>query len=109
MHVTGERTLFTTATTDASGATHVTLHGTPGRLSGVGLTTGDTYHVIGHEDLSINTTGSESASTFTGRSAQRWVLPGGGNDFTVRSVFHITTDPNGDLHFVPRETTVECS
>ena len=106
VHVTGERLRISTVVIDESGGGHVTLHVIPsGNLTGVGLTTGDTYRVLGREAVSVE---ASSASTFTGTSMSRWILPGSGNDFTVRDIFHTTVDARGALRSVHVGTTVEC-
>ena len=106
VHVAGERLRISTVVIDESGGGHVTLHVIPsGNLTGVGLTTGDTYRVLGREVVSSEAT---SASTFTATSMSRWILPGSGNNFTVRDIFHMTFDARGAFRSFHGDTTVEC-
>lgn len=95
---------------------HTTVNGNNGRLyqhfqpqgvSGVGETTGDTYHAVGITQLSVNfKAGSDFVTTFVNNF--RLIGQGPGNNFQVHENFHITVNANGDITAFHDNATFDC-
>jgi hypothetical protein len=105
VHFIGEKYYFSTVAFDETGDAHVTFHARMQGVTGVGLSSGDTYRVVGLSTVVINTT---SAYTFEAQSMSRFVGPGPDNDFVVRDLFHFTLDPDGVLRAQALAYEVTC-
>lgn len=78
---------------------HTTIrsHVQPQGITGVGLTTGDTYHINGgRRDISTSQTDG-GGSTLMLHSITRLVGPGPGNNLLLHNIFHMTFNNNGEL------------
>ena len=88
----GEAHFMFHVTVDASGGVHGTSQSNLQGVSGVGLTSGDVYRLIGQDGDTSNFTGAEE---ITGVQNTRFVGPGPDNNFTVQFVEHQTCNSNG--------------
>ena len=92
-------------TESAGGGIHAGSHFQPQGISGVGETTGDTYHATGVTQDEFNATvGVEE--TFINNF--RIIGQGPGNNFLVQEVFHITFNANGSITAFVDKFTVDC-
>jgi hypothetical protein len=103
--VTGTLHVLEHVTIDARGGLHVKIHFQPQGATGVGLTTGDTYHATGVTQEHFNATGVFN-DTFINNF--RMIGPGPNNNLLVHQTIHITITPNGDVTSDVVNTSVEC-
>jgi hypothetical protein len=106
-----------------SGTLHVLIHQTisdaghlqfkfhfqPQGVSGVGLTTGDTYRATGVTQQTQTVDLTDGApQEFTYINNFRIIGPGRDNNYLVHQTFHITVNANGELTSVVDNFSVEC-
>ena len=103
--VTGTLHVLSHVTIDAKGGIHVKQHFQPQGATGVGLTTGDTYHATGVTQEHFNATGG---FTDTFINTFRIIGQGPGNNLLVHQTIHVTVTPNGDVTSEVVNTSVEC-
>ena len=89
------------------GNVHVKTHFQPQGASGVGLTTGDTYHATGVTQEEFNSNGP---LPFTDTYINNFRIIGQGpdNNLLVHQTIHITINANGELTADVVNTSVEC-
>ena len=92
-------------TDPARGGIHAASHFQPQGISGVGETTGDTYHATGVTQDEFNATVAVE-ETFVNNF--RIIGQGSGNNFLVHSVFHITFNANGPITAFVDTLSVDC-
>jgi len=92
-------------TLDGTGGYHAKSHFNPQGISGVGLTTGDTYQGTGVTQEQVNIKPAFE-TTFINNS--RIIGQGPGNNYLVHETFHITVTPNGDITAFVDNVSVEC-
>lgn len=88
---------------------HVTtsIHQSFVRLTGVGLTTGDTYRSVGAWGTNFTSQSDGDTSVVTGASNILVVGRGPDNDLVFRQVFHLTV-ANGEITSSHNNFTVDC-
>jgi hypothetical protein len=92
-------------TESAGGGIHAASHFQPQGVSGIGETTGDTYHATGVTQDQFNATvGVEE--TFVNNF--RIIGQGPGNNYLVQEVFHITFNANGSITASFDKFSVDC-
>jgi hypothetical protein len=86
----------------------IKIHFQPQGASGVGLTTGDTYHATGvtqeHDSVPI----TNGAFEFTFVNNFKIIGPGPDNNLLVHQNVHVTIDANGNVTTIVDNTSVEC-
>jgi hypothetical protein len=92
-------------TSDGSGGLHVEAIINPQGLSGIGLTTGDTYRGNGTTTSHFTLT-SAINQTYVNKLVM--IGPGPGNNFLVRETFHFTLNANGEFSVFFDKFSVEC-
>ena len=106
IHLTGTALFVDTSTTDASGGTHLTFHVSYQGVSGVGLTTGTAYRVVGASDGTINL---NQAEKFTSVAPFGQIIGAGpGSDFLIRTEVHSTITASGVLAVSFTRVQFEC-
>jgi hypothetical protein len=106
IHLTGTALFVDTSTTDASGGTHLTFHVSYQGVSGVGLTTGTTYRIVGASDGTINL---DQAEKFTSVAPFGQIIGRGpGNDFLIRTEIHSTISGSGFVAVSFARVRFEC-
>jgi hypothetical protein len=103
--VTGTLHVLSHVTIDAQGGLHVKQHFQPQGATGVGLTTGDTYHATGVTQEEFNFTGGFT-DTFINNF--RWIGQGPDNNLLVHQTIHVTITPTGEVTSEVDNTSVEC-
>lgn len=107
VHVTGEVHLVSHVTVNDN---HVTIrrHNQAQGISGVGLTTGDLYHLIGKTDstATFQLDGEQNESTYINRV--RLIGQGPGNNFVLQEHDHATINNNGEITSNHTSFSVEC-
>lgn len=103
--LTGTLHVLTHVTIDDQGGLHVKQHFQPQGLSGVGLTTGDTYRGTGVTQTEFNAT---AATEQTSINNFRIIGQGRDNNFLVHSTFHVTVNANGEVTTVVDNFSTEC-
>lgn len=103
--LTGTLHVLTHVTIDDQGGLHVKQHFQPQGLSGVGLTTGDTYRGTGVTQTEFNAT---AATEQTSINNFRIIGQGPDNNFLVHSTFHVTVNANGEVTTVVDNFSTEC-
>lgn len=93
-------------TEDESGGFGFTIHNQPQGISGVGLTSGDSYQGTGVTRETFHVSGIQFSDTFVNNF--RIIGQGSGNNFLVHNNFHITINANGDLTAFMDNFSVEC-
>jgi hypothetical protein len=92
-------------TLDGSGGFHAKTHFQPQGVTGVGLTTGDTYQGTGVNQNQFNgTVGDESTSV----ENFRIIGHGPGNNFLVHETLHTTVNAHGVVTAFVSNVSVEC-
>jgi hypothetical protein len=96
-------------TFDGSGGLTVKSLDNPQGISGVGETTGTTYHGTGQTQQTFHASGVTSSYSFTYVNIFHIVGTQPGNDFFVREVSHVTVNANGTLTGYVDQFSVTCS
>lgn len=105
VELTGTLHVLTHVTIDDQGGLHVKQHSQPQGISGVGLTTGDTYRGTGVTQTEFNAT---AATEQTSINNFRIIGQGPDNNFLVHSTFHVTVNANGEVTTVVDNFSTEC-
>jgi hypothetical protein len=92
-------------TADNKGGFHVKMHFQPQGLSGVGLSTGDSYQATGVTQDHLNL---KAGVTYTYVNNFRMIGQGPGNNFLVHDTYHVTVNANGELTVEHINSSVEC-
>lgn len=89
---------------------HTTIrsHVQPQGVSGVGLTTGDTYHANGGLRQISTSQSDGGGSTLTLLSITRFVGPGPGNNLLIHNLLHMTFNNDGELTSSQSSFSFEC-
>ena len=106
VHLTGEFHTVFAVTTDGSGAFHVVFTGNSQNLSGVGLTTGDSYR--GVDQFAQTVLNVAPPVILTETTTFNLIGQGPGNNLTTHFVFHLTIDANGTARSEVVESSVDC-
>ena len=96
----------THVTETGNGTVHIKLHENLQDVSGTGLTTGDTYRGAGSFNGEV-TLGPGQVRTIENQFLL--IGPGPDNNFTVRSLRHLTVNANGEVTVQTVVTSMECS
>ena len=105
--VSGTLHVLTHQTIDTQGGVHAKTHFQPQGATGVGLTTGDTYHATGVTQEHFNFNAS-AGFTDTFINNFRIIGEGPDNNLLVHQTIHVTITPNGDVTSEVLNTSVEC-
>jgi hypothetical protein len=105
VELSGTLHVLSHVTIDAQGGLHVKQHAQPQGISGIGLTTGDSYRGTGVTQSEFNATAAEE-QTFINNF--RIIGQGPDNNFLVHSTFHVTVNANGEVTTVVDNFSVEC-
>ena len=98
--------------------THVSINGNqanikeqfqPQGATGVGLTTGDTYHAVGGTKFHDTIPLTSGAQTFTLVNNFRLMGPGTDNNLQVHQNVHVTVNANGEITTEIDNTSAECN
>ena len=105
VELSGELHVLFHVTLDAAGGAHIKIHFQPQGVSGVGLTTGDTYRGTGvtQNEESIN-----GADEFTFVNNFRVIGQGSGNNLLVHQLVHVTINDNGTLTALVVNNNIDC-
>ncbi|HVG07523.1 MAG TPA: hypothetical protein VNM67_07440 [Thermoanaerobaculia bacterium] len=95
---------FTINGNNVSGLSHFQPQG----ISGVGLTTGDTYHATGVTTDHFKGSFNNGQFNETYVNNFRIIGQGPGNNFLVHENFHFTINANGELTAVHDNFSIEC-
>jgi len=95
VHIFGTLDIHIQTNTDGKGNTHVMFHLTP-HLTGLGLTTGDTYVASGptNTDDYIDANGSRVSS---GINIINLISLGSGGNLQIREYYHLTITKQGEV------------
>jgi hypothetical protein len=77
-------------------------------IHGEGLINGTSYTGSEADNSSVNGPASNGAFTITETNSFKMVTSGGGNNFTVKALFHVTVNANGDLTVLVDNFSAEC-
>lgn len=97
-------TSFTINGNNVSGKSHFQPQG----ISGVGQTTGDTYHATGVTQDNFKGSFNNGQFNETFINNFRIIGQGPGNNFTVHENFHLTINANGELTSFHDNFNVDC-
>ena len=103
--INGEIHVVFHVTEDASGGFHVHTLFHPQGLTGVGATSGATYHAVGETKTSFNTNG---ATTYTFVNNFKMIGEGQAPNYLVHNTVHVTINANGEPSAFVDNTSVEC-
>ena len=106
VHLTGAAHTVFAVTQDANGGLHIATHVNTVGLSGVGLTTGNTYHASHADSFVSNSVGAKNEFTFFNNFLM--TAPGAGNNVRVHEVVHVTVNANGEITAETDDLTVDC-
>jgi hypothetical protein len=95
-------------TFDGSGGLTLKVLDNPQGISGVGETTGATYHATGQTQQTFHASGVNSSFSSTYVNVFHIVGTGPGNDFFVREVSHVTVNANGTVTGYVDRFSVTC-
>ena len=106
---TGELHDLLHVTEDSHGGFHVSSTVNPQGLTGTGLTSGETYHGTGATRFDEHyRPGATIPSSNTHIDNTLLIGPGPGNNLYLRSRFHVTVSPNGELTVLRDIESVIC-
>ena len=107
-NLTGDLHSLFHVTQDAHGGLTVVSHNQPQGISGVGLTSGDSYQGTGvtRETYRVNLSGLPFTDTFVNNF--RMIGQGTGNNYLVHQTFHFTINANGEVTGWADNFRVEC-
>ena len=103
--LSGDLHVLLHATTNDTGGTSIKTHFQPQGISGVGLTTGDTYRGTGVTQQHESNTGADE---FTFVNNVNLLAPGPGNNLLVHQPIHVTISANGELTSLVANNNVDC-
>jgi hypothetical protein len=105
IHLTGTILSTFTFTPNGSGGFLVAFDANPQGVTGVGLTSGATYHGTG---VTRETTTVNGASTDTFVNSFKLIGTGQTPNFLETDIFHVTIDANGNVTSVVAFSTIKC-
>jgi hypothetical protein len=106
VELTGEMHMVIHATSNDNHGTS-NIHSSFVRLTGVGLTTGDTYRGVGASGTSFTFQSDGDTSALTSTSNTLFVGPGPDNNLVLRQVFHFTI-VDGEMTSFQNNATFDC-
>ncbi len=106
VHLGGTAHMIFAVTHDANGGLHIATHVNTAGLSGIGLTTGNTYHASQADSFVSNSAGSGNEFTFINNFLM--TAPGVGNNVRVHELLHGYIDTNGNVIAVIEKITSDC-
>jgi hypothetical protein len=106
--LSGTLHVLTHVTIDAAGGIAVKVHFQPQGATGVGLTTGATYHGTGVTQQTFTDNGPGPQLEFTFINNFRMISSGTTPNFDVHQTIHITVNENGEVTAVVDNTSIEC-
>lgn len=95
---------FTVNGNEVSGTTHFQPQG----ISGVGLTTGDTYRGVGVTQDHFAGSLQNTQFSYTSVNNFRIIGQGPGNNFTLHETFHLTFTASGSIAVLHDNFTADC-
>jgi hypothetical protein len=106
VHVTGTVELRYHATLKDDGAYHISSHSRSVDISGVGVTSGKRYKMLGNYHSAWNY--ELKGGIYKVNSKFILMTPGGGNNLVVFSSVNFVTNANGEFLVTKTEETVKC-
>lgn len=107
IQINGPIHILTAVTEDRNGGMHVKHHAQPQGITGIGLITGDTYHVTGvTQDHSNVRPPYPSNLTFVNNF--RLIAPRTGNNLLAHGIHHVTVNADGTVTTEFEIISVEC-
>ena len=104
--LTGPLHVLMSATNDAAGGVHITVHSQPMGITGIGETTGDSYQGTGVTRTDLN---AGVGQTITFVNNFRIIGHGPGNNFQVHQLLHITINASGTATLIADHVGIDCS
>jgi hypothetical protein len=107
IHLSGTLLAQSTLTETSSGNVEIGFHFNPQGITGVGLTSGATYHATGEtlETTTITATGGIS-DTFVNNF--KIIGEGSAQNFLETDVMHLTVNANGDVTVIVDKSMIRC-
>jgi hypothetical protein len=105
VHLTGELNDVIHVTETSTGHWHLVVVASGMGMSAVGLTSGDIYRGVGATRFSGNV---DPGHIISGTDNSLLIGPGPGNNLYLRSRFHVSITPNGELTFARDIEEVTC-
>lgn len=106
---------------DFEGQGHISVHGVMNNnkfsfhshfntqgIHGVGQTSGLTYTGNEADNYSVNGSLTNPTLVITETQSFKMITAGGGNNFVVKALFHVTVTPNGDVTTLVDNFSIEC-
>jgi hypothetical protein len=107
IHLSGTLLAQFTSTETPSGNVEVGFHFNPQGITGVGLTSGATYHATG-ETLGTTTINAKGGISDTFVNNFKIIGAGTAQNFLETDVMHLTVNANGDVTATVEKSTIRC-
>ena len=107
IHLSGTLLAQFTFTETPSGNVEVGFHFNPQGITGVGLTSGATYHATG-ETLGTTTINAKGGISDTFVNNFKIIGAGKAQNFLETDVMHLTVNANGDVTTTVEKSTIRC-
>jgi hypothetical protein len=107
IHLSGTLLAQFTFTDTPSGNVEIGFHFNPQGITGVGLTSGATYHATG-ETLGTTTINAKGGISDTFVNNFKIIGAGTAQNFLETDVIHLTVNANGDVTATVEKSTIRC-
>jgi hypothetical protein len=107
IHLSGTLLAQFTFTDTPSGNVEIGFHFNPQGITGVGLTSGATYHATG-ETLGTTTINAKGGISDTFVNNFKIIGAGKAQNFLETDVMHLTVNANGDVTTTVEKSTIRC-
>jgi hypothetical protein len=107
IHLSGTLLAQFTFTETPSGNVEIGFHFNPQGITGVGLTSGATYHATG-ETLGTTTINAKGGISDTFVNNFKIIGAGKAQNFLETDVMHLTVNANGDVTTTVEKSTIRC-
>jgi hypothetical protein len=107
IHLSGTLLAQFTFTDTPSGNVEIGFHFNPQGITGVGLTSGATYHATG-ETLGTTTINAKGGISDTFVNNFKIIGAGTAQNFLETDVIHLTVNANGDVTTTVEKSTIRC-
>jgi hypothetical protein len=107
IHLSGTLLAQFTSTETPSGNVEIGFHFNPQGITGVGLTSGATYHATG-ETLGTTTINAKGGISDTFVNNFKIIGAGTAQNFLETDVMHLTVNANGDVTATVEKSTIRC-
>ena len=106
IHLNGTLLAVFSSTESSGGNIEVGFHFNPQGITGVGLTSGATYHATGVTRGTTTIRGDGISDTFV--NSFKIIGEGSAQNFLETDVFHLTMNANGDVTAIVDRSTIRC-